>query len=92
MLSEADKGIKWDRSCTDIFCCGIFIAFMISMGALTVYGMTNGDPIKIITPFDSVGNECGQKDQGPLKEDFSLFKYKHFTSISPILTSNAVCV
>lgn len=62
------------------------------MGALTVYGMQNGDPIKIITPFDSVGNECGQPNQGTLKVDFTEFKYKHFTAIIPNLAPDAVCV
>lgn len=50
------KGIKWERSCTDIICCLIFSAFIVSLVAIASYAFSNGDPVKILTPFDSVGN------------------------------------
>ena len=50
------KGIKWERNCTDILCCLIFLAFLGSMVGITSIAIMQGDPIKIMTPFDSVGN------------------------------------
>jgi hypothetical protein len=32
------------------------------MIGISVYAFINGDPIKMITAFDSVGNRCGVKD------------------------------
>ena len=59
-----EKGMVWERSCTDIFCCLIFIAFLVSMIGITGYAVAEGDPMDIITPFDSVGNRCGKPNQG----------------------------
>jgi choline transporter-like protein 2/4/5 len=48
-----EKGIKWDRSCTDILCCLVFLAFIVSMVGLSFIGFTQGDPMNMLTPFDS---------------------------------------
>ena len=53
------KTMEWDRTCTDKLCCLIFIIFIASVVAITGYAFTEGDPRKIITPYDSVGNLCG---------------------------------
>ena len=50
------KGMKWDRSCTDIICCLVFIAFTVGMVGISGYALTTGEPLKIFTPFDSDGN------------------------------------
>jgi hypothetical protein len=39
-LKKEDKGIKWDRSCTDIICCFIFIAFLVTMTGLSFLALT----------------------------------------------------
>jgi len=53
------------------------------MVGITGYGVTKGDPYKIITPFDSLGNQCGMIDQTKglksAKEDLTDYKYRHFT-------------
>jgi choline transporter-like protein 2/4/5 len=98
------KGIEWDRSCTDMLCCLIFVAFIASMFFITGYAVSEGDPVRIITPFDSVGNRCGAENQGidydPANTtDFTEFKYKHFTSLvdaavesNPLKIYEAICV
>jgi hypothetical protein len=51
------KGMKMnDRSCTDILCCLVFVVFLCSCIAITGLGIKEGDPAKIMTPFDSDGN------------------------------------
>ena len=64
------------------------------------YGFKKGSPLKIITPFDSVGNRCGAPNQGVEilgsfgkkgsitqvnVTDFSEYKYKYFTNLKPQL-------
>jgi len=53
---EAFVPMKFDRSCTDIICCIIFLAFIVSMVAITGYSISTGDPLAMVTPFDSNGN------------------------------------
>lgn len=61
-IEEASKhkfekqGLEWDRSCTDIICCIVFLAFMVAMLGVSGFAISNGDPMNIIAPFDSVGN------------------------------------
>lgn len=62
-LDKKDKGIKWERSCTDILCCLIFLVFLVAMVGCSFWALTKGDPERILTPFDSVGNACGRADQ-----------------------------
>lgn len=94
------KTINWERTCTDKLCCLIFIAFIGSIIGLTGYAFTNGDPRRIITPFDSVGNLCGNIDPNT-KIDYTLFPYKHMTGLVSFAASGgkdksslfyAVCV
>ena len=91
--------MKWERSCTDIICCIVFLVFLASMLGITGYAVANGDPMKIITPFDSVGNKCGAENQGiPLNvTDFTNYKLKHFSSLfeaiqNPLKIYESVCV
>jgi hypothetical protein len=95
--------MEWDRSCTDIFCCIVFLAFLVAMLGVSGYAINNGDPMNIIAPFDSVGNQCGKTKQGVdyaevNVTDFTEYKFKHFTrliegtSSNPALLYNAVCV
>ena len=78
-----------DRKCTDVICCIIFLAFLVIMIGLGFYGIKNGDPYNILTPFDTAGNRCGAPGQGaggaldlteyPLKY-FSNFGYSNRTA------------
>ena len=85
-----------DRKCTDIICCIIFLAYFLLMLAIGAYGLAEGDPLKIITPFDSDGNQCGQPGQAysdaelfPAARDFTEFKYKAFTNPELIIAGVA---
>jgi hypothetical protein len=37
----------------------IFSIFFLGMFATAAYGYSQGNPNKLITPFDSQGNQCG---------------------------------
>ncbi len=37
----------------------IFFIFFCGMFATAAYGYAKGDPSKLLTPFDSKGNQCG---------------------------------
>ena len=58
------QGMIWDRSCTDMLCCLVFFVFFCGMLVITSIAFTQGDPLKIFTPFDSDGNQCGLPNQG----------------------------
>lgn len=69
MKLRPDNGIEWDRSCTDMPCFILFIAFIVVMIGCAGYGFGSGDPYKLATPYDQLGRECGK---GALKD----YKYK----------------
>ena len=48
-----------DRSCTDVLCMLLFAIFMSIMIAISIYAYVKGDPVKILTKYDSNGNMCG---------------------------------
>jgi hypothetical protein len=48
-----------ERKCTDMLVCLIFVVFFCGMFATAAYGYAKGDPAKLITPFDTYGNQCG---------------------------------
>ena len=47
------------RSCTDIFCCIIFLVSTIIFFLISVFGIINGEPEILFAPTDSEGNLCG---------------------------------
>jgi len=58
--SEKD-GINFNnRSCTDVLCCLIFVAFIGAMIAVAGYSLQRGNPLVLLTPYDSSGNQCGK--------------------------------
>jgi hypothetical protein len=76
-----------ERSCTDIICCLVFTVFFVGMLGISAMAYTTGDPMKIMTPFDSDGNQCGLMDQIKSNStenkprDFSEYQFKYFTGI-----------
>lgn len=44
-----------DRSCTDIICCCLFLAFLLGLAGTSAYGFLNGDPILLLTTWDYDG-------------------------------------
>jgi len=58
--SEKD-GINFNnRHCTDMLCCVVFVAFIGAMIALAGHVFANGNPMILMTPYDSSGNQCGK--------------------------------
>ncbi len=54
-MDELKQGVVIKRSCTDVFMCIVFVIFFCGLFATAGYGYANGDPSKLITPFDSSG-------------------------------------
>lgn len=44
-----------NRSCTDTICCILFVFFIATMVGITGYSIKNGNPLAMITPFNSAG-------------------------------------
>ncbi|XP_055341428.1 choline transporter-like protein 2 [Paramacrobiotus metropolitanus] len=50
------------RSCTDIPCLVVFLAYIVGWGFVAYYAFTNGLLARVIHPTDSHGQVCGQDD------------------------------
>ncbi|XP_071948310.1 choline transporter-like protein 2 isoform X2 [Antedon mediterranea] len=48
-----------NRSCTDVICCLLFLAFIVGMFVVGGYAWMNGDPRKLVYPTDYKGQICG---------------------------------
>lgn len=57
--SKLENGPVEDRGCTDVICCLIFVAFLIGWIIIFFFGVINGKPGQLLTPFDQFGNGCG---------------------------------
>ena len=57
--SKYNNGPISKRSITDCLCCLIFIAGIVGFVGASAYGWFNGDPKKLLIPWDSDGNGCG---------------------------------
>ena len=67
-----------DRSCTDILCCLVFVAFLTGMVFVGGYGFLNGNPRLLLTTWDYDGNPCGM----PSKDNNTLnYPYLYFPSV-----------
>mmetsp|Transcript_4354 Transcript_4354/g.7346 ORF Transcript_4354/g.7346 Transcript_4354/m.7346 type:complete len:135 (+) Transcript_4354:103-507(+) len=85
-----------DRHCTDVICCLLFSVFIVAMVGLSVYAFQTGDPVKLFTPYDSDGNQCGFNNG---TNDLTEYPYKFFPSLFNAAVSGdtkylyeAVCV
>lgn len=54
-----DNGPMQVRGCTDILCLLIWLAFLIAWIVIFIYGVSQGQPARLLTPFDENGNGCG---------------------------------
>ncbi|XP_032776973.2 choline transporter-like 2 [Daphnia magna] len=80
MIEEADlerelvyRGPVKNRSCTDVVCLVIFIAFLVGWGIIGIYGFILGDPQRLLYPTDSYGRICGVDEK--LKDKPYLFYF-----------------
>ena len=53
------RGPMKNRSCTDIICLFLFIAFIAGWVVVGIYGFNNGNPQTLIYPSNSAGEICG---------------------------------
>ena len=51
------------RRCTDLFCCIIFTAFLITFFTIGFIGFSKGEPELLIYPYDSSGHQCGRPNR-----------------------------
>ncbi|XP_050713800.1 choline transporter-like protein 4 isoform X4 [Eriocheir sinensis] len=49
-----------NRSCTDIICLLLFIAFLVGWGVVAGFAVYGGDPERLLHPTDSEGRVCGR--------------------------------
>jgi hypothetical protein len=103
-IDEANKeenklkhhGIVMNRHSTDTLCCIVFIVFIVALIGISGYGLSKGDPAKLLTPYDSDGNQCGYNNK--TLNDLTDYPYKYIpeliTGIDNITEalSSAVCV
>ena len=73
--NELANGPIANRSCTDILCCLIFVAFVVALVGVGAYGVANGKPANLLTTFDFDGKRCGQE---PGYEDYKMMYFPSF--------------
>lgn len=88
------RGPTKSRSCTDIICLFLFIAFLAGWGVVAFFAFREGDPRILIYPTDSQGNICGI---GELEKKKFLFFFDMLKCASPNVLINGcptpqVCV
>ncbi|XP_037545636.1 choline transporter-like protein 2 [Nematolebias whitei] len=84
------KGPIQNRGCTDIFCCILFIIFLLGYFAVGILAWSQGDPKKVIYPTDSRGQFCGQSGT-PLEKKPLLFYFNILKCASPLVLLEFQC-
>jgi len=87
--SQIKDGAVLDRGCKDVFCLIIFVAAMVAMFGVGVYGLLNGDIGKYTSPIDSKNNFCGYS------KGVEAYPYMYFKTLleSPSgILGSGVCV
>ena len=51
-----------NRSCRDVLCLLIFVAYIGFMVYLFFYGLVHGDMARLTRGYDVSGNVCGEED------------------------------
>jgi hypothetical protein len=79
--------------------CIIFSLFFCGMFATAAYGYAMGNPMKLLTPFDSKGTQCGMR--GNLTADFKYvfwpdldkaLNFSNVVDLSDAILGNSFCV
>ncbi|XP_067315136.1 choline transporter-like protein 2 isoform X1 [Pseudorasbora parva] len=84
------KGPIYNRSCTDIICCILFILALLGYFAVGILAWSQGDPRKVIYPTDSKGQFCGQVGT-PLENKPLLFYFNILKCASPLVLLDFQC-
>jgi len=83
---ELANGPLEKRSCRDVLCCLLFIAFMGGMIAVAAYGLSIGQPTLLGRGYDEDGNMCG------VTKDYESYPYVYFAYPLAGHLLNTVCV
>uniref|UniRef100_A0A8C1FR03 Choline transporter-like protein n=1 Tax=Cyprinus carpio carpio TaxID=630221 RepID=A0A8C1FR03_CYPCA len=78
------KGPIYNRGCTDILCCILFMLALLGYFAVGILAWSQGDPRKVIYPTDSKGQFCGQVGS-PLEKKPLLFYFNILKCASPLV-------
>uniref|UniRef100_A0A6Q2Y4E4 Choline transporter-like protein n=1 Tax=Esox lucius TaxID=8010 RepID=A0A6Q2Y4E4_ESOLU len=84
------KGPIYNRGCTDIICCILFIICILGYVAVGILAWSQGDPRKVIYPTDSRGQFCGQTGT-PLETKPLLFYFNIMKCASPMVLLEFQC-
>uniref|UniRef100_A0A8C2GK18 Choline transporter-like protein n=1 Tax=Cyprinus carpio TaxID=7962 RepID=A0A8C2GK18_CYPCA len=84
------KGPIYNRGCTDILCCILFILALLGYFAVGILAWSQGDPRKVIYPTDSKGQFCGQVGS-PLEKKPLLFYFNILKCASPLVLLEFQC-
>ncbi|GAA6235019.1 choline transporter-like protein 5-B [Lates japonicus] len=84
------RGPVHNRSCTDVFCCVIFVIVILGYIALGTVAWIHGDPRKVVYPTDSHGQFCGQKNT-PNANKAILFYFNMLKCANPAVLINLQC-
>ncbi|XP_066152702.1 choline transporter-like 2 isoform X5 [Euwallacea fornicatus] len=68
---DESYGPNKNRSCTDVICLLIFVAFVGAWIAIGAWAISHGNPEKLLVPKDSYGLHCGMDE--PVKDRKYLF-------------------
>jgi len=75
------------RSCRDIICCIIFVAFIGGMIVVTGLGFSKGNPNLVLYPYDDDGRQCGFQN---MKDYPYLYFYQAVSNLKTINTTGVV--
>ncbi|XP_067218780.1 choline transporter-like protein 5-A [Chanodichthys erythropterus] len=84
------RGPVYNRGCTDVLCCVLFVIVILGYIALGTVAWIHGDPRKVIYPTDSTGQFCGQKGTPNAKKAI-LFYFNILKCASPAVLINLQC-
>uniref|UniRef100_A0A8C5K062 Choline transporter-like protein n=1 Tax=Jaculus jaculus TaxID=51337 RepID=A0A8C5K062_JACJA len=84
------QGPTVNRRCTDVFCCFIFLLFIMAYIVLGLTAWLHGDPRRVAYPTDSQGHFCGQKGT-PNENKSILFYFNLFRCTNPTTMVNLQC-
>ena len=91
---DGNNPIEKKRSCTDVICLLLFIAFLGAWGAVAFFGIQGGDIDKVLYPTNSQGEVCGrgnQKDR-PYLLMFDLTKCLNAAALVTGCPTEQICV
>ncbi|XP_048870095.1 choline transporter-like protein 2 isoform X2 [Brienomyrus brachyistius] len=84
------KGPVYNRGCTDVICCILFILALLGYFVVGILAWSQGDPRKVIYPTDSSGQFCGQVGTKLEKRPF-LFYFNIMKCASPLVLLEFQC-